>query len=81
MNRFIIICFIVLVVALSICSSNQDESLKKNKRSSEWGLLNDLEGAIRDFCIRNVDCIDRPIENYCCSFQCCNLIEYIFRDE
>ena len=34
-----------------------------------------------DKCIIEDDCIENEINSYCCSYQCCNIIDYVFKDK
>lgn len=76
-------------------TNNSSNKQPHFKRSSEWGLLNDLDKAARKIieekdglvkmvetaCVLNCDCLDHTFDNYCCQFQCCNMVKYIFRDK
>ena len=34
-----------------------------------------------DKCIVDDDCIENEINYYCCDYQCCNIIDYVFKDK
>ena len=38
---------------------------------------------VENGCVRNNQCFENPlsINNFCCTFQCCNAVTYIFRNE
>lgn len=35
---------------------------------------------LQNFCLVNQNCVNNPINNYCCSFKCCSVVEYITKD-
>jgi hypothetical protein len=35
----------------------------------------------KQLCLVNIHCIENTFLNYCCTIECCNMVQYITRDK
>ncbi len=77
MNKIGLLLSICCFMAIVSRSANAD-LLNKLK-----GTSNDLISKVNNICLLDDNCNKdfSTINNYCCSGQCCNFVQYIFRNE
>jgi len=80
--------FFLIIIILLVGSQAQIEELivaKEGYQSAKFSskLAYKVVNVIENACILDENCFKSfiSLNNYCCTFQCCNMISYIFRNE
>ena len=65
MKIYSIIITCILITNSIETAQSDDESTSKTKQ----------------LCLINLHCIENTFLNYCCTIECCNMVQYITRDK
>jgi len=77
---------VIVISCLITIARSQFEEIAKAKGVYEGakvgaGFVKKAFNFVENGCIINENCYKNIFNNLCCSFQCCNAITYIFKDE